>query len=204
VALPLLDPKVDTFDSLRHRSSSCFAAVLAVAALFSLSDAENTVVYHSCRLEAEALIFNTLFGATVQLETIQAMIILTAYPEDVKLPNALTCAMNMARRIGLDTAVTQLEVELRSRAGENHLSGPPFSDSYSSLIRQARTWLLLVHLDQIYHRGVGKGSTNRGRLGNTLRSLSRHLYYPPFELHVLASIDYYENIGTYKASQMNT
>lgn len=139
--LPMFDPLADTFDSLRRRSPFCLVTILFIAlsqsqagidgiprhALEKMRDAAGQ---ESLRLAAESL-----FESPPTVESVQAMILLAAYSE--KSWFAIGHALQMASTLGLDKAVGQLMKQTPAVTSNAHV-----------LMRQARTWFILHHMER--------------------------------------------------------
>ncbi|EMT62710.1 hypothetical protein FOC4_g10006343 [Fusarium odoratissimum] len=139
--LPMFDPLADTFDSLRRRSPFCLITILFIAlsqsqaaldgiprhALEKMRDAAGQ---ESLRLAAESL-----FKSPPTVESVQAMVLLAAYSE--KSWFAIGHALQMASALGLDKAVGQLVKQTPTVTSKTH-----------ALMRQARTWFILHHMER--------------------------------------------------------
>ncbi|KAM0085996.1 hypothetical protein ACKRZS_001800 [Fusarium odoratissimum] len=137
----MFDPLADTFDSLRRRSPFCLITILFIAlsqsqaaldgiprhALEKMRDAAGQ---ESLRLAAESL-----FESPPTVESVQAMVLLAAYSE--KSWFAIGHALQMASALGLDKAVGQLVKQTPTVTSKTH-----------ALMRQARTWFILHHMER--------------------------------------------------------
>ncbi|KAF4990551.1 hypothetical protein FDECE_14330 [Fusarium decemcellulare] len=162
--LPMFDPLADTFDSLRRRSPFCLITVLFIAlsqTQASIADIPRRTLeklrdaawQESLRLAAESL-----FQSTPTVESVQAMILLAAYSE--KSWFALGHALQMASALGLDKAVGQLIKGIPEATLDAH-----------ELIRQARTWFILHHIE----RELAFGTAHQPRMPHIDDSLREYL-----------------------------
>ncbi|UPK96319.1 hypothetical protein LCI18_007254 [Fusarium solani-melongenae] len=139
--LPMFDPLADTFDSLRRRSPFCLITILFIALSQSqagidgiprqtLEKMRDAAGQESLHLAAESL-----FESPPTVESVQAMILLAAYSE--KSWFAIGHALQMASTLGLDKAVGQLMKQT-----------PAVTSNAHALMRQARTWFILHHMER--------------------------------------------------------
>ncbi|EKG10506.1 Transcription factor fungi [Macrophomina phaseolina MS6] len=122
--LPLFEPTIDTFDSVRSSSTLLFTAVLLIA---SKTESGQETFSKRCHEEASRLSADSLFSSPARLESVQALLLLAAWSE--KPWFALGHAVNMAKDLGLH--------QILSTPSNN-----------TTITRQARTWLILYHLER--------------------------------------------------------
>ncbi|KAL1410526.1 hypothetical protein Q8F55_004539 [Vanrija albida] len=97
VSIPIFDPAVDTWESLRRRSALCLTAILMVGAKFD-DGSEDSTLQRRLQDHAEWLAKNTLFSPApndVDIETIQALVVLTAWGEVQFRPGGHTFRLAM-------------------------------------------------------------------------------------------------------------
>lgn len=139
--IPILDPVVDTFDSLRLRSPFCLITIMYIAlsqrhGTIAGPAGERQVALRDLALkEARRLATESLFEKPATLEAVQAMVLLAAYSRKVWF--AIGHALQMAVDLGLDRAVDRLHGQTQGNSPEAY-----------RLLREARTWLVLHHLDR--------------------------------------------------------
>ncbi|KIW44024.1 uncharacterized protein PV06_05067 [Exophiala oligosperma] len=163
--LPMLDPLLDTFDSLRVRSPFCFAVVLATAA--RVKEAANITdhVRQVTQNEARRLAAETLFIGVPVIEDVQAMTLIAAFSERTWF--TIGHAIQMALVLGLQTALQQL---LRSPC--THSADTQKTER--RLARQARTWLMASFLEWEIAAGTARRPRIEAISAETLRAFARH------------------------------
>ncbi|RDW71573.1 hypothetical protein BP6252_08136 [Coleophoma cylindrospora] len=192
----LFESIFDTFDSLRARSVFCLAAILSVSGKLSSSDAPNSCrLQEVCQVEAQRLAAETLFEGCSQLETVQGMIILAAYSKSCWY--LIGHAVRLAQQLQLYKSVPKL-LSLPHEPGERFM-----------LIRQARVWMTLAHLEQEIASGTGRHSLTEQDTSPNVRSLVENSIYPGAEYHIIGAIEilrlrtqFQAQIASYNSSQV--
>ncbi|EXJ80893.1 hypothetical protein A1O3_07181 [Capronia epimyces CBS 606.96] len=202
VYLPLFDPLTDTFESIRSRSSFCFAAILAIAArLPNASQFNEPRVMELCQGEARALAVETLFDSTPRVETVQGMILLAAYSQ--RCWHAVGHAVRLAQSIRLDESLSRLMVLLQTPSEpptgiglHTHTDGRVMAERIN-LMRQVRVWVTMAHLEQEIASGSGKQSLIEPDevLNVNVRQLIQDPFYPRPDVHILAAIELLRHRG---------
>ncbi|OQU96083.1 hypothetical protein CLAIMM_02218 [Cladophialophora immunda] len=163
--LPMLDPVLDTFDSLRVRSPFCFAVVLATAARVKEASNPTDPVRQATQNEARVLAAETLFIGVPVLEDVQAMTLIAAFSERTWF--AIGHAIQMAQVLELQNALPQLLHSTRSRSTDSQ-------KTERLLARQARIWLMVSFIEW----EIAAGTARRPRLEaidvETLRAFATH------------------------------
>lgn len=158
--LPLLDPNFDSFDSLRARSSFCFIVVLFISSsIAAVQDPSLTGLQSICYQEARSLAAATLFKGVSPIESIQAMVLMAAYSTDNWL--AIGHAVRMAQHARLDQSLPLL-LGTSSHVARVGSIGPPSTNKSSRVLAcEARTWLILFHIEQEISSGMARPSLLR-------------------------------------------
>ena len=186
--LPIFDPVLDTFDSLRARSPFCFSVILAAAARAEDETVASSNLSQICQNEARRLAAETLFIGVPKLEDVQAMAILAAFSERTWF--SIGHATQMALVLGLQHALPQLLKRITS----NDLKA---RKEDRILLSNTRTWLTVLHIEL----EIAAGTANRPRLEQIdpakLRLLSTHPFLRLSDFRVLAIVDAVELRGTF-------
>ncbi|OAP60150.1 hypothetical protein AYL99_05152 [Fonsecaea erecta] len=163
--LPMLDPVLDTFDSLRVRSPFCFAVVLATAA--RVKEAANITdhVRQVTQNEARRLAAETLFIGVPFLEDVQAMTLIAAFSERTWF--TIGHAIQMALVLELQTALQQLLRSPRSHSSDTQ-------KTERLLARQARTWLMASFIEWEIAAGTARRPRTEPIDVETLRAFATH------------------------------
>ena len=106
VFLPILDPILDTFDSIRERSSFTLTVILYVAARHQYGHDPGNPTLQLCKEEARRFAADSLFENPSSLETTEAMTVLAAHSD--KTWFALGHALQMAIDLGLEYKIQSL------------------------------------------------------------------------------------------------
>lgn len=168
--LPLFDPTLDTFDKVRKSSAFLFTAILSVASRTEegLEDFSRRCLDGAHRLSAESL-----FSSPAQIETVQALLILAAWSE--KSWFALGHAVNMAQDLGLHQALPD--------------GTPTKTASRAILGKEARTWLIIYHLEREIAFGTARESRFTHISQGQLRSLSQCSRFRHLDLRFMSIIE---------------
>ena len=189
--LPIFDPALDTFDSLRARSPFCFSVILAAAARAEDAMVNSANICQICQNEARRLAAETLFLGVPQLEDVQAMAILAAFSERTWF--AIGHATQMALDLGLQHDLPRL---LKRMNSNDHTT----RKDDRILIARARTWLTVLHIEL----EIAAGTAHQPRLEHIdptkLRLLSTHPFMRPADTRILAIVDAVELRGTFMIS----
>lgn len=157
--VPVFDPRHDSLDSIRARSSLLFAAICSVGCrVVAGADSRHWHVlsFHTQRMLNAAI--TTPGRAT--LETVQALLVRACYVTERSL--LISIATRMAFEMGLQEAYDTMSA--RCVAGDRALpSVGDGLDDDAMLMRKARTWLYLLVMGHILHVDAGDLPTFRFR-----------------------------------------
>ncbi|KAK4949726.1 hypothetical protein LTR10_011568 [Elasticomyces elasticus] len=163
--LPMFDPVLDTFDSLRVRSPFCFAVILSTAARAREASNPMDNLRQTCQNEARRLAAETLFIGVPVLEDAQAMTLLAAFSERTYF--AIGHATQMALLLNLQKALAQLLVN-------RHLVSSVVRKKDRLLTRQARTWLMVLFIEWEIAAGTARPPRLEAIGTETLRAFALH------------------------------
>ncbi|KIW32240.1 uncharacterized protein PV07_03800 [Cladophialophora immunda] len=150
--LPIFDPLLDTFDSIRQTSPFTLTVILYVAARHQHIQETNSPTLQLCKEEALRYAAESLFQNPCSLETLEAMTILAVHSE--KTWFALGHALQMALDLGIHYTVRKIISSSVSQANSSTSTRVTRID-----LRFARIWLLLVQ----YERAIAFGSLRKSR-----------------------------------------
>ena len=198
--LPLFDHCIDTFESIRSRSSFCFTAILAISSRLTYPGRVDSALDEEvCQSEAQTLAAKTLFDGTPKLETIQAMVLLAAYSQ--KCWYAIGHAVRLAQRMRLGDSLSRL-VMLRE-SDSDHSNAASLNRmariERAELMRQIRVWMTLAHLEQEIASGLGRQSLIERDKRLNVRRLVDYPLYPVSEFHILAAVEFLRHRGEYES-----
>lgn len=142
--LPIFDPILDSFETLRTREPFCFAVVLFLASCMEVSSSTS-----ACVQDVRDLMSRSLFQYPASLGKIQAMILLVAYAESTWY--ALGHALQMALDLGMDKALSNDQMPSQT----SHFSP---SKNQRRNIHRARVWLALCFIEREIAMGMAKTS----------------------------------------------
>ena len=186
--LPMFDPILDTFDSIRGRSTFTFTVVLYIAARAEYADNSSDDTFRMCQEEAHRLAARSLFENPSSLETTEAMVLLATYSE--KTWFALGHAYQMAKDLGLDKALRRLVEDSPSTSRNERPSKKARYDA-----RCARAWLIILHFEQ----GIAFGTARRSRMEQlSTRDLIAFLQHPvsrPSDVRLCSAVDMVRTMG---------
>ncbi len=184
VILPIFDPILDTFDSIRERSHFTFTVILYVAARHQYARKLNHSTLHACKADVFRFSAESLFENPSSLDTTEAMMILAVHSD--KSWFALGHTFQMATDLALDQKMRKL-VDL-SLPGKSHMS----SREARSALRCARIWLLITQ----YERALAFGTIRKSRAPELplkdLENFLDHAQPHPSDISSCASIDLYQ------------
>lgn len=145
--VPVLDPRYDSFESIRARSSLLFGAICAVGC--RVVTGSETQQWHMLDFHVKRMLTCALASPSMaSLETIQALLVRSCYASERSL--LVAAATRMA--IDLDFASSYDEMVNRSVApAARGVSSASLDQDTITLMRRVRTWLHLFVLGQILH-----------------------------------------------------
>ncbi|RAH63829.1 putative C6 transcription factor [Aspergillus aculeatinus CBS 121060] len=165
--IPIFDPEVDTFTSVRSRSSILLNAICTIGSRVGRSPGSQ----FPDLLHAE---LKKWIGIVIQnknlncLESVQALLIVACYTAERSL--MLSFATRMALDLGLDEAFEELIqlLTLKRTSDPLRIPGDSVEAQVRCLMRKSRTWFGLLVLDHIFHVDGGKPPGIR-MMGNARR-----------------------------------
>ncbi|RAL09538.1 putative C6 transcription factor [Aspergillus homomorphus CBS 101889] len=159
--IPVFDPEVDTYASVRSRSSILFNAICTIGSRVETSGVIGAGFQIPDLLHAE---LKRWIGVVIQsknlscLESLQALLIVACYTAERSL--ILSFATRMALDLGLDKAFEELMQRLTMKRTNGTNGMPESSGTVEAqeryLMRKSRTWFGLLVLDHIFHVDGGK------------------------------------------------
>lgn len=156
--VPVFDPRVDTFESVRSRSSLLLNAICTIG--YRTMNGTSSQTFQLLNKELKGRICEVILGQVVpSVETVQALLVIACYSEKGWMLTSV--AIRMAVQLDLPGAY---EVAVRtaanagSNASESHVSNGGATSSGASIFhfRKARTWLGLFVLEHIFSLDCGK------------------------------------------------
>ncbi|KAH6853128.1 hypothetical protein B0I37DRAFT_783 [Chaetomium sp. MPI-CAGE-AT-0009] len=166
--VPVFDPRYDTLESVRYRSTLLFSAICFVGCRVltgSESYHSRALSVHTQRmLNAAIAAAPSRGGPQSRLETVQALLVRACYAPERSLLVAV--ATRVALEIGLPEAYGVLSSRCVTRPqvgrmgatqspGGAAASPPKADDDDTTLMRKTRTWLHLLMMGQILHVDAG-------------------------------------------------
>lgn len=132
--LPIFDPILDSFETLRSREPLCFAVILTLASCI-----DGSLLREQCLREVKELVAGSLFHYPASLGKVQGMILLVAYAESTWF--AIGHALQMALDLGLDKTLSHEQMP-------DQQSLVSHSEGQRQVIRSARVWLALCFIER--------------------------------------------------------
>ncbi|KAK5037750.1 hypothetical protein LTS07_001217 [Exophiala sideris] len=193
IFVPVFDPILDTFDSIRQRSAFTLTVVLYVAARHEHIHDPGNHTLQVCMEEARRLAADSLFENPSSLETTEAMAILAVHSDITWF--ALGHAFQMAIDLGLDKKLVSLISDSNSI---------PHTQKATKTMRYAfRCSRVLLVIAQ-YERALAFGTIRRSRVDYfAFEDMQRFLNHPSTHLSALipcAAIDMCQRLTTLRTS----
>ncbi|PLB52474.1 hypothetical protein P170DRAFT_489150 [Aspergillus steynii IBT 23096] len=177
--MPIFDPVMDTFDSLRIREPFCFAVILAIASCVEHIPDFPEVSKSMLQDEVKRLTAQSLFKRPATLGSIQAMLLLAAYTDEAWF--AIGHALQMAKDLKLDCALQRL-------VATNETEAISFKEQ-KHLMRQVRVWLSLCFIE----REIAAGTATSSRIVpvdiGLLQKLRNHPFYTASDLRATSLVE---------------
>ncbi|KAL4903573.1 hypothetical protein BDW74DRAFT_179570 [Aspergillus multicolor] len=148
VFLPLFDPLVDTFETVRQQSPFCLVVILAVALRADRTSMQSRMRSKTCLYEAQRLAAQSLFATSARLGMVQGMLLLAVYAECNWF--AICHAFEMGRDMGL--------FDLTGTRRRNTANKSP--QGHYDLDRELRTALILYQVEQEVASGTARRPRN--------------------------------------------
>ena len=180
--LPLFDPLLDTFDSIRERSTFSFTVLLFVAARQRYRDKPDNPTLAICREESRKLAADSLFENPSSLDKTEAMAILAVHSD--KTWFALGHAFQMGLDLGLPAVMERLISSSSSSSRNLDVSG---NIRYNA--RCARAWLMIVQFERAIALGGGRASRSQNLFITDLEHCLEHELLRPSDITFCATID---------------
>lgn len=167
--MPVFDPEVDTWDSLRVRSPFSVSSIVAVGARVRdggrpMSETQRLALDHSRRIA-----IGTVFAAVARVEAVQAMCLISAFNENGWLPSGH--AVRMAIDMGLNKCFGKL-VASGMGVGKSRQQ----LEEERDLVIGARVWFCLYVLEHQMSFGCGRDPVIREN--ETIAQARRFLDHP--------------------------
>jgi hypothetical protein len=194
--MPLFDPVVDTFETLRQRSRFCFTVILAITLRVSHRSTNPDDLFNLCWEEAHNLAAKSLFMGSPELETVQGMVLLAAYSE--KNWFAIKHARQLGQDLGLDQFLPQLldQLQQHQNAREKHLKR-------RYLAQGIRTWLILHYVEQEVVDGTARQSRVPPIQEQLLRSFINIPASTSSDIRIASTIEVVQLRGTVSAHSIH-
>ncbi|GFN10314.1 putative C6 transcription factor [Aspergillus tubingensis] len=153
--IPVFDPDIDTFNSVRARSSILFNAICTIGSRVEIRSGSQIpdLLHAELKRSINVIIQNKNLNC---LESVQALLVVACYSAERSL--ILSFATRMALDLGLDEAFEELIQRLTMKETEqvHDMTGVLVDDEERTLMRKSRIWFGLLVLDHIFHVDGGK------------------------------------------------
>ncbi|KAL3443212.1 hypothetical protein BJX65DRAFT_285618 [Aspergillus insuetus] len=151
--IPIFDPRYDTFESVRYRSSILLNAICTIG---SRVDARaGSQLSDLLQTELKKWINVVIQNETLNcLESVQALLVIACYSAERSL--ILSFATRMALDLGLDEAFEELTQHLTMKDFDGGSGVSSLVDDENALMRKSRTWFGLLVLEHIFSLDGGK------------------------------------------------
>ncbi|KAL3261885.1 hypothetical protein ABHI18_003309 [Aspergillus niger] len=187
--IPVFDPDIDTFNSVRARSSILLNAICTIGSRVEIRSGSQIpdLLHAELKRSINVVIQNKNLNC---LESVQALLIVACYSAERSL--ILSFATRMALDLGLDEAFEELiqRLTMKETEGIHDMSGVVIDDEERALMRKSRTWFGLLVLDHIFHVDGGKppgirvtGNAHRCRI------LLRHRTSTVLDLRLFSQVE---------------
>ncbi|KAL5334129.1 hypothetical protein BJX70DRAFT_402912 [Aspergillus crustosus] len=151
--IPVFDPKFDTFDSVRYRSSILLNAICTIGS--RVESQSGSQLSDLLQAELKKWINVVIQNETLNcLESVQALLVIACYSAERSL--ILSFATRMALDLGLDEAFEELTHQLTMKDVEGTPDVPGWVGEENVLMRKSRTWFGLLVLEHIFSLDGGK------------------------------------------------
>ncbi|KAL2840605.1 hypothetical protein BJX68DRAFT_258430 [Aspergillus pseudodeflectus] len=150
--IPIFDPRYDTFESVRYRSSILLNAICTIG---SRVEARAGQLSDLLQTELKKWINVVIQNETLNcLESVQALLVIACYSAERSL--ILSFATRMALDLGLDEAFEELTQHLTMKDVDGGSGVSSLVDDDNALMRKSRTWFGLLVLEHIFSLDGGK------------------------------------------------
>ncbi|KAE8373364.1 hypothetical protein BDV26DRAFT_285196 [Aspergillus bertholletiae] len=186
--IPVFDPELDNFASIRARSSILLNAICTIGSRVETKSGSqiSDLLHAELKRWINVVIQNKALNC---LESIQALLVVACYSTERSL------LLSFATRMALDLSLDEAFEELIQRLTMKEIDG--MSDFHTttdeeerSLMRKSRTWFGLLVLDHIFHVDGGKPPGIR-MMGNAhrCRILLRHHTSTVLDLRLFSQVE---------------
>ncbi|GLA41169.1 hypothetical protein AnigIFM63309_009257 [Aspergillus niger] len=139
--IPVFDPDIDTFNSVRARSSILLNAICTIGSRVEIRSGSQIpdLLHAELKRSINVVIQNKNLNC---LESVQALLIVACYSAERSL--ILSFATRMALDLGLDEAFEELiqRLTMKETEGIHDMSGVVIDDEERALMRKSRTWYM--------------------------------------------------------------
>ncbi|BCS10213.1 hypothetical protein ALUC_31030S [Aspergillus luchuensis] len=146
--IPVFDPDIDTFNSVRARSSILFNAICTIGSRVEIRSGSQIpdLLHAELKRSINVVIQNKNLNC---LESVQALLIVACYSAERSL--ILSFATRMALDLGLDEAFEELiqRLTMKETEGAHDMTAVLVDDEERTLMRKSRTWFGLLVLDHM-------------------------------------------------------
>jgi hypothetical protein len=192
--LPIYEPLVDTFDSIRERSTFAFTVILFVALrVQSIEDPSTADNLWICEQEVRRLAADTLFANPTSLDSTEAMAILAIQSD--KNWFALGHAFQMGTDLRLDKSLRGLHANSSSNALNDI---PTRKARYDA--RCARAYRLISHFERAVALGTSRKSRSEDFEASDLKAFLDHGFSRPSDVYFCSSIDLFQTCARFQRS----
>ncbi|KAL2822407.1 C6 zinc finger domain protein [Aspergillus granulosus] len=151
--IPIFDPRHDTFESVRYRSSILLNAICTIGS--RVDSRAGSQLSDLLQTELKKWINVVIQNETLNcLESVQALLVIACYSSERSL--ILSFATRMALDLGLDEAFEELTQHLTMKDVEGGSSTSSMMKDENALMRKSRTWFGLLVLEHIFSLDGGK------------------------------------------------
>ncbi|KAL4910494.1 hypothetical protein BDW74DRAFT_171959 [Aspergillus multicolor] len=185
--IPIFDPKHDTFESVRYRSSMLLNAICTIGS--RVESRSGTQLSELLQTELKKWINVVIQNETLNcLESVQALLVIACYSAERSL--ILSFATRMALDLSLDEAFEELTHRLTMKDVEGAPDIAALAEEENVLMRKSRTWFGLLVLEHIFSLDGGKPPGIR-MTGNArrCRKLLRHPSSTVLDLRLFSQVE---------------
>ncbi|CEL09281.1 Putative C6 zinc finger domain protein [Aspergillus calidoustus] len=151
--IPIFDPRYDTFESVRYRSSILLNAICTIGS--RVEARAGSQLSDLLQTELKKWINVVIQNETLNcLESVQALLVIACYSAERSL--ILSFATRMALDLGLDEAFEELTQHLTMKDFDGGSGVSSLVDDENALMRKSRTWFGLLVLEHIFSLDGGK------------------------------------------------
>ncbi|KAL4922603.1 hypothetical protein BDW62DRAFT_207314 [Aspergillus aurantiobrunneus] len=151
--IPVFDPRHDTFESVRYRSSILLNAICTIGSRVESKTGSqlSELLQSELKRWVNVVVQNEALNC---LESVQALLVIACYSAERSL--MLSFATRMALDLGLDEAFEELTHRLTMKDVEGSPDVASLVEEENMLMRKSRTWFGLLVLEHIFSLDGGK------------------------------------------------